>query len=380
MNFDDLLGKLMPLFEKKMDYMMEMGKRAMSLEEKKEASKTDLEYRKLEAQVTSDKDKLKWEKEKLTTAVKGEYDLQGLKNSGLLDTERLKGLNEREKQEIMETGANSRAKLSAETDIGKAKIGAKAEVDKAYLSTLGTILGHAVEVSQTGLDGQSKTTKPTKEVTNAARSLMEQTGLATPAATPQGRNVAGEAEFAAGILREHEKNGTSDQARTYLNNLPADTRQATMALLNPGAGATPGAAATTTAPAVKVTSSAPATAIPPITPAVETRTPVPLPDLNKAPTVSDAARPAVQPTLPAPVATSGRSIAATPAFEGKYGTLAAVAPVVPGPGAPSGATSFMDNYGAGIRQRLQATKKTPEEEERARALRRARGLTVGGIF
>ena len=73
MNFDDLLGKLMPLFEQKMAFSMEMGKRAMSLEEKKEASKTDLEYRKLEAQITNDKDKLKWEKEKLTTAVKADY-------------------------------------------------------------------------------------------------------------------------------------------------------------------------------------------------------------------------------------------------------------------------------------------------------------------
>ena len=37
MNFDDILGKLMPLFEQKMAFNMEMSKRAMSLEEKKEA-------------------------------------------------------------------------------------------------------------------------------------------------------------------------------------------------------------------------------------------------------------------------------------------------------------------------------------------------------
>ena len=90
MNIDDLLGKLMPLFEQKMAFSMEMGKRAMSLEETKEMNKTDLEYKKLEAQITNDKDKLKWEKEKLTTAVKADTDLQVLKNSGLLDLERLK--------------------------------------------------------------------------------------------------------------------------------------------------------------------------------------------------------------------------------------------------------------------------------------------------
>jgi hypothetical protein len=98
MNFDDLLGKLMPLFEQKMAFNMEMSKRAMSLEETKEANKTDLEYRKLESQITNDKDKLKWEKEKLTTAVKADSDLQVLKNSGMLDIERLKQIGDKDKQ------------------------------------------------------------------------------------------------------------------------------------------------------------------------------------------------------------------------------------------------------------------------------------------
>ena len=99
----------------------------------------------------------------------------------MLDLERLKQIGEKDKQKIMEEGANARAKLNARI----------AEPQQtAYLTTLGTILGHAQEVSQTGLDGQTKTSKPTAEVGNAARSLMEQTGLARPAATPQGRNVA----------------------------------------------------------------------------------------------------------------------------------------------------------------------------------------------
>jgi hypothetical protein len=273
MNFDDILGKLMPLFEQKMAFNMEMSKRAMSLEEKKEASKTDLEYRKLEAQITGDKDKLKWEKEKLTTAIKGDYDLQTLKNSGMLDQKRLEGLDAKDKQKIMEEGANARAKLSADTETNKTKLNAETETTKAYLTTLGTILGHAQEVSQTGVDGVTKTSKPTAEVGNAARSLMEQTGLAKPAATPQARNVAGEAEFAAGVLREHEKAGTPDSARNYLNALPADTRQAALALLNPGAAATlaTGVAPVTPAPGVRplVSPVQPAAQAPPVRPEME---------------------------------------------------------------------------------------------------------------
>jgi len=95
---------------------MEMSNRAMSLEEKKEANKTDLEYRKLEAQITNDKDKLKWEKEKLTTAIKGDYDLQTLKNSGMLDQKRLEGLDAKDKQKIMEEGANARANSAQHRD------------------------------------------------------------------------------------------------------------------------------------------------------------------------------------------------------------------------------------------------------------------------
>ena len=333
MNFDEILGKLMPLFEQKMAFNMEMSKRAMSLEEKKEASKTDLEYRKLEAQITSDKDKLKWEKEKLTTAVKADYDLQTLKNSGMLDSERLKQIGEKEKQKIMEDGANSRAKLNADT-----------ESSKTYLTTLGTILGHAQEVSQTGLDGQTKTSRPTTEVVNAARSLMEQTGLARPTATPQGRNVAGEAEVAAGVLREHEKAGTPDSARNYLNSLPADTRQATLALLNPGTGA-----ATL------------ATGVAPASPSLGVRTPLPAAeDRSQVQPVPDAARPTTQPT---------GGPAGSPVTAGRF---------IQGYSPRALQNMTQDEY-IKNRKATNFTKPAQDaEEEKRRALRRARGLTIGG--
>ena len=343
MNFDDLLGKLMPLFEQKMAFNMEMSKRTVSLEEKKEANKTDLEYRKLESQITNDKDKLKWEKEKLTTAVRADSDLQVLKNSGMLDMERLKQIGEKDKQKIMEEGANSRAKLSADS-----------ETNKAYLTTLGTILGHAQEVSQTGVDGVTKTSRPTTEVGNAARSLMEQTGLAKPAAAPQGRNVGGEAEFAAGVLREHEKAGTPDAARNYLNALPADTRQAALALLNPGNAVTPATGARTPLPAV---------------------TPAP---------AAEAARPVVQPVAPAvePVRPPVQSTEAAP--EPIQANRSAAA----GPLGGDGKTAFGGTPGgifgeAWKRGGMQADKileQRKQDEEKSRVLRRARGLTIGGSF
>ena len=354
MNFDDILGKLMPLFEQKMAFNMEMSKRAMSLEEKKEANKTDFEYRKLEAQITGDKDKLKWEKEKLTTAIKGDYDLQTLKNSGMLDQKRLEGLDAKEKQKIMEEGANARAKLSADTETNKTKLNAETETTKAYLTTLGTILGHAQEVSQTGVDGTTKSSKPTAEVGNAARSLMERTGLAKPAATPQNRNVAGEAEFSVGVLREHEKAGTPDAARNYLNALPADTRQAALALLNPGNAATPAAGLS-----------------PAVTPAPEARTPIPAVQPAAVPPVTDASRSIVQPAAPSPAVLPEKSLTAA------AGPLDSGGKTAFG-GTPGGILG--EAWKRGGMQAAKIVEQRKEEEEKNRALRRARGLTVGGSF
>jgi hypothetical protein len=344
MNFDDILGKLMPLFEQKMAFSMEMSKRAMSLEERKAERQTDLEYRKLEAQITNDKDKLKWEKEKLTTAIKGDFDLQTLKNSGMLDTERLKGINEKEKQKIMEEGANSRAKLNADT-----------ETNKAYLTTLGTILGHAVE--KTGIDAQGNaySTKPTADVGTAARSLMEQTGLAKPAVTPKGRNVAGEAEVAAGILREHEKAGTADAARNYLNALDPTVRAETLKLLNPG-GVTPATVVAPTAPAPGVRT--------PI-PAVQAAAPLAEPP---APAV-EPVRPVVQPTVASPALSQGKTFAAAGPLGGDGKTAFG--------GTPGGLLGEV--WKRGGMKAADILKQRQDEEEKNRALRRARGLTVGGF-
>ena len=355
MNFDDILGKLMPLFEQKMAFNMEMSKRAMSLEEKKEANKADLEYRRLESQITNEKDKLKWEKEKLTTAVKADSDLQVLKNSGMLDMERLKQIGEKDKQKIMEEGANSRAKLNADT-----------ETNKAYLTTLGTILGHAQEISQTGLDGQTKTSKPTAAVGDAARSLMEQTGLARPSATPQSqtRNVAGEAEFAADVLRQHEKAGTPEQARSYLNTLPADTRQAALALLNPGRSVMPTATQANTVadearPAITSPSPAPITAAPPGQPqpainAAERPTITPTGDNRGQPYLLKPERiknffmrPDTGQPVPSVTATTPAKFDAMPSSIGRGTGIVAVDP--------------------------------EDQKKRQETLRRARGLTVGGF-
>jgi hypothetical protein len=353
MNIDDLLGTLMGLFEKKLAFQQAMGEREMSLKEKAEANKTDVEYKKLENQLTTDKDKLKWEKEKLTTAIKGDYDLQTLKNNGMLDTERLKGLNEKEKQKIVEEGLNRRADQTNRT-----------EQQKGYLTTLGTVLGHAQEVSQTDVDGKTMTKHPTAEVGTAARSLMEQSGLTVPAATPPTRNVAGEAEVAAEVLREHEKAGTTDAARNYLNTLPPDTRQAALALLNPGGAATAPAPSPTGAPVPGVTPAAPAQ------PAIQTP-------------VVEPIRPPVQPTnifqKAGMAARSFMNLRAEDAASAEAQRAATAESVKNLPGTITDAARATTKAVAGAGRDFMTGYDPEAEKKRQEALRRARGLTVGGF-
>lgn len=217
MNFDDLLGKLMPLFEQKVAFNMKMGERALTLEEQKEKNKTDLDYKKLESQIKNDKDKLKWEKEKLGTSIKANYDLQALKNSGDLDTERLKGINTKELQEISSAGHKDTEQYKVNMD---------------FLAKTGTV--ETGVNPETGADYEKKSSRENLQIRDT---LSEQMGFQRPELTPQSqtRNVAAEAGTAADIIRGYEKAGSKDAAQRYVNALPADTKQAVLSLLAPPA-------------------------------------------------------------------------------------------------------------------------------------------------
>ena len=212
---------MMPLFEQKVAWSMAREGRELSLKERTEERKLDLEYRKLEAQITTDKDKLKWEKEKLTTAVKADYDIQALKNTGLLDTERLKGLNEKELQGIKNAGHKD------------------TEMYKANMEALPKLLVASKGQKIKNMAGDETITPDNPEAAAMASALSQRLNLEPAAATPQARNVASEAAAAIGILNQHEINKTPDQARTLLASLPADTRQEVLKQWQPGAPVAP---------------------------------------------------------------------------------------------------------------------------------------------
>lgn len=222
MNLDDILERLIPLFEKKLQLMEEMQRRSMTLEEQKELHKSDLEYRKLAAQITNDQDKLAFEKEKLITAIKGQHDLEQLRNKGLLDVERLRGMNDREKQRIVELGANERAAILAQTEDKRTA----ATKYTAEMQALGHILGNAKTYSETDEAGKIKTIKPTDEANQVIRGLIKETGITPlPAEQPE-RDVIGEARQALRVASQMEVRGDREGAKRYLMNLEPATREA----------------------------------------------------------------------------------------------------------------------------------------------------------
>ncbi len=217
MNIDDLLGKLLPLFEKKMAWSIEKEQRSMSLAERTEQEKTDLEYRKLEAQITSDKDKLKWEKDKLVTTIKGGYDLEVLKNSGMMDQERLKNL-----------GAKERVEIDAASKERIAKGGEDAKIFEAKLRTIPEFSNAGTGQRMRNAGGSETITDGSTQSKEMGMNLGRQTGIAPAAETAEG-SLAGEQVAMQKLTREQMQkdisSGNIQGVKNRFNSLDAASQQ-----------------------------------------------------------------------------------------------------------------------------------------------------------
>ena len=237
-----------------------------------------------------------------------------------------------------------------------------AEANK-YLNTLGVVIGHAVERTGTDAQGNPYSVKPTAEVGNVARSLIEKTGLAEPAATPQPqcRNVAGEAENANMLLTQYKKAGNTADATKFFQSLDPAVQAATLTRYQQDSAAAP------VAPV--------AAAIPPAAPVQPAVQPVATP--------LEPARPPVQPTSifqKAGGAVRSFMDAGNPEAARVEAQRTATAEGVKNlPGTIAGAVRSTGEAVAGAGREFMAGYDPEKEKKRQDALRRARGLTVGGL-
>jgi len=147
---------LVGLFQQKMEFMKETKNRELNLEERKQLDQNNLETAKLEAQITSDKDKLAWDKDKAILGFKNGLDLQTLQNQGLIDVEKLRGANQKDVAEI----------TAAATKYGH------------DVTALGAILGHTKTVDKYGENGQLiATERPAAGAGGIAQRMANNVGL-----------------------------------------------------------------------------------------------------------------------------------------------------------------------------------------------------------
>lgn len=82
MDIDNLLERLVPLFEKKVAWQMEKENRDLTFREKLEERKVDLDYRKLESQIKNDNDKIALEREKTYVMAQNNIDVEIARQTG----------------------------------------------------------------------------------------------------------------------------------------------------------------------------------------------------------------------------------------------------------------------------------------------------------
>jgi hypothetical protein len=185
MNMDDLLGTLMSLFEKKVAFQRTMQEREATLKENNEARKIDLEYKRLDAQVTDNKDKNELERWKVGATLKGGLDLEAAKNAGMITLEGIKGEHEFRRQ-----------KYASDTAAASAK-------DTAEMNMMGKVLEH------------QQTSAETTSITG------EKTKTSTPSAL--GKSIAEEAARQRGYIVPPDNSGAADNSRLSLISSVVDT-------------------------------------------------------------------------------------------------------------------------------------------------------------
>ena len=369
-DFEDILRRIMPLLEKKLNFMQTMAERQMSLEERKEANKTNLEYAKLEASITSEKDKLKWEKEKLTTTIKGNYDLEMAKQQGLINLKNVEKMSAKEIAEINAASAERVAKYGADAkmlpELEKLAVGQKVKsINPTTGETEETIVGGSTRAGEMAgaLGGRMGLTPAADEAALAAKTNQDL------AAVNQAKALE-----TVNILKSYAAAGNTEAGRQIYNSLDPNMKVLVDPMLK---------TETAGGPAKPQVATPPQSASPPLPAQRPTVQPAEQPMAPVQPT-----RVAIQPVGGQPVQNMVSGQQAQPAPSTIEPARSRLQIAVAGPLESGGKTAFGGTpYGA-VGSAVENWKnwrdntlaeRTAQEEERRQARRRAQGLTIGSF-
>jgi hypothetical protein len=97
----DIIGMIMPLFEKKLEFLKQMQERQLSSQENIEFAKINQKQSELEAKIKGDKDQLSWEKEKFKMGMDHGFTIETLKANNAIDIEKMKQGGEAYKADVV---------------------------------------------------------------------------------------------------------------------------------------------------------------------------------------------------------------------------------------------------------------------------------------
>jgi hypothetical protein len=237
MNLGDLLSRLIPLFERKLELGMKLAEAASEREKEKvniEQQKVTQEYAKMENLAKEKGLDRAWEERKLELTIKGNYKQQELVNSGHYTIEQAKQIGEMQRDVLKQQGKTQEEKFKAWVEFGKQ--------------------GHGYKIKNA--DGSETVVPGSTTAADTATRLGRDLGMLPAEPAPQS-TFKGNPRDTAKVISDYYKAGDVAGAKAYVSGLDPAHRAEALGFLSvedktKAAGAPAPAAAPAPAPAAPV--------------------------------------------------------------------------------------------------------------------------------
>lgn len=239
--FSSLISTLLPLFMSLIEAKKDRLREAMALE-----------VRKVEAQITNDRDKLAWEKEKTIMTINSDMSLREATNRGLLDVEKQRNLGQKDVEEIKARTQEATNKSTTEWQ----KYHSDALKENAKTTAEGHVTGEALKTARKMTKtGTGETATVTEEFDQGSFDKIQKALGRGPIAATGGESTAAGNFAQAGRIFARELQSTEqrlgkaarDAMFDKLN--PMEQAAALAHLQSSGGGTTPGVLPPAAAPA-----------------------------------------------------------------------------------------------------------------------------------
>lgn len=157
-----VIQQMQPLLDQKMAFLKEMQERKLTSQEQVEKNKIDLEYSKLDAQVTTDKDRMALDKWKAIEGFKNNISLAQLHNDGIVNVANIQRMDHKDVAEIQSAAQ---------------KYQADAHLQGKQLDLLGNVLHHTGNKVEYDENGNQKSMTTNSTASGMATRIASRVGM-----------------------------------------------------------------------------------------------------------------------------------------------------------------------------------------------------------